>query len=97
MKRIRDNVVRLYQKFHGKLPRKEIFFPWHPPKRMVMLGRCVAVIYESNKIHGGGDGKPAQYIHEFESPVILCMDERAKKQLYILGNRVKVTEHGIEN
>lgn len=64
---------------------------------MIHLGRAVAIVYETDKLHGGGDGKMAEYIHEFETPVGVFMDETGKKQLYILGHALKITNRGIEN
>lgn len=87
----------LFHRFHGRAPTKKEVGGFYVPKSLVCLGRAVAIVYESDKLHGGGDGKEAHYIHEFETPVGLYMDERAGKQLYIIGPKVIVTEDGIEN
>ena len=86
-----------YFAFHGNDPRARIGINFHYPRTLLFLGEAVAIEYRSDKVHGGGDGKKRVYRHEFATPVKLCMDERMKKQLYIIGNRMKVTEAGIEN
>lgn len=72
-------------------------FDFRPPKELIILGKAMAVEYECSKYNGGGDGKKAVYRHEFETPCYVCMDRSGKRQLYIVGNRLKVTEAGIEN
>ncbi len=87
----------LFRRFHGRAPTKKEIGGFYVPESLIRLGRAVAVVYECDKLHGGGDGKQAQYIHEFETPVALFMDERAGKQLYIIGPKLVVTKDGIEN
>jgi len=62
-----------------------------PPAAVAGLGRCVAVIYESNK-----DGDPEQYIHEFNprSRPWLCASPDGKR-LFLLGYRGRVQRRGI--
>ena len=91
------NAVKKYQTFHGKPPRRVKRLDFHVPKQLIVLGKAVAVEYECDKLNGGGDGKKAVYRHEFEKPAFLCMDESGRKQLYIVGNRVSVTQRGIIN
>jgi len=86
-----------YKSFHGHEPRSREKFRFDNPKGLVILGRAVAVEYACDKQHGGGDGKLAVYRHEFETPSLVCMDEKGKRQLYIIGDKIKVTEAGIEN
>lgn len=86
-----------YREFHGKPPRKSSRVNFHNPKRLVRLGRAVAIEYECSKKNGGGDGRKAIYRHVFETPMALCMDEKKGKQLYILGDDLIVTDRGIEN
>ena len=86
-----------YNKFHGRNPAKRIKADIHDPKHLILLGRAIAIEYECDKVHGGGDGRKAVYRHVFDKDDILCMDERNKEQLYILGPRLKVTKAGIEN
>lgn len=87
-----------YYQFHGRNPRskKRIDFDV-PTKGLVRLGKAIAIEYECDKWHGGGDGKKAVYRHEFETPCFLYMDNTGRRQLYIIGERLKVTEAGIEN
>lgn len=91
------SAVKKYQEFHGKNPKGKTQKVFHIPKNLVLLGKAHCIEYITNKKNGGGDGKMAIYKHKFETPCFLYMDETAKKQLYILGTRLKVTEAGIEN
>lgn len=86
-----------YREFHGKSPRYKKQVNFHTPKRLVRLGKVHAIEYVCSKKNGGGDGRTAIYRHEFETPTHLCMDEEKSGQLYILGEKVIVTEAGIEN
>jgi len=86
-----------YRAFHGHDPRFATKYDLHVPKTLVILGRAVAVEYESDKINGGGDGRKNVFRHTFSRNTILAMDERNKNQLYILGKKLKVTSAGIEN
>lgn len=88
---------RDYEQFHGKPPTRTSGYDLHVPKKLILLGDAVAVEYRCNKLHGGGDGKQAIYRHKFEKGSILAMDERKRRQLYILGPRITVTEAGIEH
>jgi len=90
-------LAALFRRFHGRGPSKKDVGGFYDPQSLILLGRAVAVVYEIDKRNGGGDGKTATYIHEFEAPAALFMDERAGKQLYILGPQIVVTERGIEN
>lgn len=87
-----------YRAFHGRRVRriKKIRFdPPTPP--LIHLGDVVAIEYACDKRHGGGDGTYAVYRHEFETPTGLFMDEGKRRQLYIIGEKVKVTDAGIEH
>ena len=88
---------KAYRSFHGRNVRKVTKINFNPPKNLVCLGEAMAIEYACNKNHGGGDGTMAVYRHEFETPVKLFMDSTKKRQLYIIGNRLKVTNAGIEN
>lgn len=96
-RRLPPFLSRLFHRFHGRPAGRPQVGGFYDPKSLIYLGRAVAIVYESDKFHGGGDGKTADYMHEFETPAALFMDERAGKQLYILGPQIKVTRHGIEN
>jgi len=89
--------VRRYQEFHGRNPRGVSRRVFHVPQHLVKLGSAFAIEYVSDKFNGGGDGKRAIYRHRFESPATLYMDERGRKQLYIMSSHLKVTDAGIEN
>lgn len=85
------------KQFHGRGVRSKSSYDFHKPKKLVILGRAVAIEYETDKWNGGGDGTVAVYRHEFETPAIVCMDERGRKQIYVLGDSLLVTDAGIEN
>lgn len=88
---------RAYKSFHGRGVRKVTKINYISPKQLIRLGEAVAIEYACDKLNGGGDGTMAVYRHEFESPVLLFMDTTKKRQLYIIGNRLKVTDAGIEH
>jgi hypothetical protein len=88
---------KAYRRFHGKPPDKTIETIFTVPDKLVYLGEAVSIIYKSDKKHGGGNGTPRLFKHDFKSGVFLAMDKSAKRQLYIIGNRLKVTQAGIEN
>lgn len=89
---------RAYRSFHGRRVRKVKKIRFDNPKPpLICLGEAVAIEYACDKLHGGGDGKYAVYRHEFETPVGVFMDQTRKRQLYLIGERLKVTNAGIEN
>lgn len=90
------NAERKYKQFHGHPYRYIKDFDFKVSKTLVILGKAVAVEYETDKLNGGGDGRKAIYRHEFETPAYVCCDPSGKRQLYILGDRLKITEKGIE-
>lgn len=94
---MKHNAGRAYKSFHGRDVRGVTKINFTVPKQLIRLGEAVAIEYECDKYNGGGDGKQAIYRHEFETPVMLFMDTTKKRQLYIIGNRLKVTNAGIEN
>lgn len=92
------NARQKYRQFHGHAPRYRKTFSFQLPKNneLVILGKVVAIEYETDKYNGGGDGTRAVYRHEFETPALVCCDSTGKRQLYILGEKLKVTQKGIE-
>ncbi len=86
-----------YRQFHGRSKAPYRMIDFHHPKSLIFLGQAVEIVYLSNKKHGGGDGKPCEFIHKFETPVDLYMDETGKHQLYLLGQKLHVNEDGIQN
>lgn len=90
------NLKSKYYSFHGRKPRKKEGINVHYPEGLVLLGKAIAIEYECDKLHGGGDGKKAVYRHVFENPAKVCMDEKGKNQIYIIGNKIRVTDAGIE-
>lgn len=91
------SIGRKYRQFHGHAPRVRGSVWIDTPEGLVRLGRAVAIEYECDKLNGGGDGQKAVYRHEFKRGAYLYMDEKAARQLYIIGDRIKVTDAGIEN
>lgn len=89
--------VSRFRSFHGRSPRRIVPGHLNVPKNLIYLGEAVSIVYRCDKLNGGGDGKMAEYEHEFETPVHLYMDESGKRQLYLIGERLKVTTRGIEN
>ena len=85
-----------YEQFHGKRYRKISGIEFHIPKGLVFLGKAIAIEYQCSKRNGGGDGRSAIYRHEFETPATVCMDEKGKRQLYIIGNSITVDDEGIK-
>lgn len=91
------NALDKFYAFWGKPAKKIYKEKFHDPRQLIYLGDAVQIVYRSNKFHGGGDGKMAEYKHRFKKGVKLYMDERCKIQLYVKGSQLKVTEAGIEN
>lgn len=90
-----ERSVNHFQMFHGRRPRRVSKVNFHVPRSLTFLGKAISIEYECDKLNGGGDGTKAIYRHEFETPVIVCMDERAMGQLYIIGPQIRVTDRGI--
>lgn len=89
--------ARRFKQFHGRAHKRVTTETFVVPKNLVYLGDAVAIVYRCDKLNGGGDGKVAEYEHEFETPVRLFMDETGRRQLYLIGEKLKVTDRGIEN
>ena len=89
--------IGLFRRFHGRNPSVKGRAFFHAPKKFIELGQAVAIVYKTDKLNGGGDGKMCEYVHEFETPCVLLADETFKGQLYIMGNSLKITKNGIEN
>jgi hypothetical protein len=60
------------------------------------FSKAISILYESNKKHGGGDGKDNLFRHKFGSTVHLHTNK--EKTVYILaGRNLTVTARGIEH
>ena len=90
------DATRRYEQFHGKPARKVNSINFNTPKKLIFLGEAVAIEYRCDKLNGGGDGKQAVYRHKFSPGAILCMDETAKRQLYVIGSKITVDDEGIK-
>lgn len=88
------NPHQIFRDFHGRAPDAMTSIRMNIPEGLIFLGRAVAIEYESDKRHGGGDGTKAVYRHECGKGNILCTDE-GRRQLYILGPSQIITERGI--
>ena len=86
-----------YFMFHGKKPPSKKVMNFRNPQCLTIDGYGHTIEYETNKKHGGGDGKPAVYYHRFESPVSIFHESNRKNTSYIIGNKLRVTSAGIEN
>ena len=62
--------VKKYKAFHGHDPRFSKDWDFKVPKNLVILGKAVAIEYETDKLNGGGDGKMFTYRHEFCSFIV---------------------------
>lgn len=96
-KQVSKQQLKKYREFHGHEPRFVEEYGFNIPKKLIILGKAVAIEYKTDKINGGGDGKMAVYRHKFDTPCYVCMDETGKRQLYVIGSKLKVTKAGIEN
>lgn len=85
---------RIRAAFQGEAPdsAREVRKP--APLVLVMLGRAVAIEYESDKLNGGGDGTKATYRHEFAAGDVLATDQDGRT-LYVIGPRLRVNSRGI--
>lgn len=86
---------KAYKQFHGQNANQTFETVFTQPRKLVFLGDAVSIIYRSDKKNGGGNGTPRLFKHDFKPGAMLAMDEN-KRQLYILGNSLKVTSAGIE-
>ena len=84
----------LYRSFHGRDPRGIREANFRDPRALVYLGDAVEIVYRCNKLNGGGDGKKAEYLHEFSPGTKLFTDEKGK-MLFIMGKRLTIKESGI--
>lgn len=89
--------IQKYEAFHGRPIRSHSERRIHIPDCLIRLGDAYAIEYVCDKWNGGGDGKKAVYRHKFSPGAKLYMDERGKKQLYIIGSKITVDEGGIRN
>jgi hypothetical protein len=87
---------KAYRRFHGKKPDQVVETEFTIPDKLIFLGEAVSIVYRSSKKNGGGNGTPRLFKHDFSKGVFLAMDKTAKRQLYIIGDQLKVTSAGIE-
>lgn len=87
---------KAYRRFHGQQANACFETVFQQPRKLVSLGEAVAIIYRSDKKNGGGNGTPRLFKHDFKKGVLLAMDESANRQLYIIGDSLRVTSAGIE-
>lgn len=91
---------KIYKKFHGHdvRYRRSMDIPVELLRDGVaVLGKAYAIEYVTDKLNGGGDGTEAIYRHKFETPAWVCVDKKGRKVIYIVGDKIKTTEAGIEN
>jgi hypothetical protein len=93
----KKDLQKQYERFHGHGPRTARVQRFDPPTGFVVLGEAVAVEYRCDKLNGGGDGTRAIYRHKFDKGAVVVADQAMRRQLYILGPRIIVTDAGIEH
>lgn len=86
-----------YHEFHGKEARGGRRANVPLGRSLVRLGRAVEIVYECDKLHGGGNGRKNRFVHKFETPVYLYTNSQGRKVLMLIGEQLKVTDAGIEN
>ena len=86
----------IYKKFHGHPVREKQEVQWQDPEKLVFLGEAIEIIYRSDKVNGGGDGKPNSFRHKFDKGTMLLTNETGR-YLIIVGERLHVTDRGIVN
>lgn len=82
--------------FHGREVRESGTVMLNEVTGLVKLGKAVAIEYECDKYNGGGDGTRAVYRHEFGPGAVVAVDQTMKRQVYIIGSRIRTTDAGIE-
>lgn len=87
---------KIYRAFHGRTPRTVRRTEFNSPKALIRLGQAYSVVYESDKLSGGGDGKRALYEHKFKRGNSIYTDETGRN-LYIIGRNLRVNSSGIIN
>jgi len=86
---------KVFRRFHGHDPDNSFIVRFNQPKKLVLLGEAVEIVYRSDKRAGGGTGKPLYFRHRFGKNTFLAADGTAKNQLYIIGDKLKITGAGI--
>ena len=93
-KRFGTGAASLRERFTG---RKVDGRKWALPVLPAMwedMGPALSILYESDKINGGGTGRPELFRHEFSHG---AKAYRAGDFLAIVGTRIKVDAAGIRN
>lgn len=86
-----------YRAFHGRSVRFRRRIAIEPIRELIFLGEAIEIVYKSNKLNGGGDGKYAEYEHKFARGTKLYCTPDGKGVLLIHGPRLRVEEPGIIN
>lgn len=92
----RDGLSK-YRAFHGRAPRRRLNTTREFPDTgddLIQLGDAKSIVYACDKLHGGGDGKFAEYEHKFSRGTRLYTDAPGQT-LYVFGPKMKVQEPGI--
>ena len=65
-------------------------------EKPIYFSKAISILYESDKKHGGGDGKKNLFRHKFGTTVHLYTNK--EKTVYIVaGRNLTVTDRGIEH
>lgn len=86
-----------YKQFHGHDVRNVHQLRIKSTRELVCLGDAVEIVYRSDKLNGGGDGKLAEYQHKFARGTKLYCTPDGRNVLYIHGNKLRVRAPGIIN
>jgi hypothetical protein len=91
------DAVDAYFEFNGKPVRHTcVSMIELPEEGEKPFAKAISVLYQSDKIHGGGDGNECQYRHLFGKTVYLWVIDRNSRYI-ISGRNLVVTERGIEH
>lgn len=85
---------RQFYKFQGRKPKRKKYIVFEMPETLIHLANVTAIEYESDKKHGGGNGKKNIWRHDFKSKVKLCSDKNMDK-IYLIGGKLKIKKSGI--
>ena len=86
-------VSSTYEMFTGRKNRRGIY-TINFPSELDFVGIATAIAYRSDKYNGGGDGKIAEYEHQWENETKVY----GRGGFFVFVNpKMKLTSHGIEN
>lgn len=84
-----------YQAFHGRPVQRRGKLRVRNINEVICLGDAVEIVYRSNKLNGGGDGRFAEYVHKFSRGAKLYCTPDGREILLIHSPRIRVSNPGI--